>query len=376
MFETKRTEHHRRSISNIRMWFLTIAAALVATVAAPHTARAETAETGRTVDVGETGYDTKRLVMASACPHACPWGELGEFVQEAMDDEGYEIILCRNCNRAEGPRIVAKAAHPPELIDGDIEHGTLERVDAPIDFGVTEANMFRWAYNGQYIYAKDGPYPNLRLIARIEDPTYLLVAAKAELGIESLAEIRERKLPVRILADFQPSTIPVLEHYGLDKESLASWGGELAEPNNVTGETPFDVIISSLASPANNPESDFWTILASTHDLDFLDLPEELLEEMANEELGMQRVTARWGVLRGVDRAIETVGRSGEVIMAREDMPDEIAYTLASAIDHNRDELKWFVRPYSIDPNTVWDGKGVPLHPGAESYYREMEYMD
>ncbi len=373
MYQNRTTGHEMRRTAPIGLWFMTIAAALLAALAVPQQA---SAETGKTVDVGETGYDTKRLVMASACPHACPWGELGEFVQEAMADEGYEIILCRNCNRAEGPRIVAKAAHPPELVDGDFEHGTTERVDAPIDFGVTEANMFRWAYEGQYIYAKDGPYPNLRLIARIEDPTYLLVAAKAELGIESLAEIRERKLPVRILADFQPSTMPVLDYYGLDKESLAGWGGELTSPRDVTAETPFDIIISSLASPANNPESDYWTILASTHDLTFLDLPEELLDAMADDQLGMQRVTARWGVLRGVDRAIETVGRSGEVIMARADMPDEIAYALARAIDRNRGELKWFVRPYSLDPQTVWDGKGVPLHPGAQSYYREMEYMD
>lgn len=326
-------------------------------------------------EVGPTGYATKRLVLASACPEACPWGELGEFVRDAMEEEGYEIILCRNCNRAEGPRIVANASLPPPLVEGDIRHGTTTRVKAPIDFGITEASMMAWAYRGEHIYAKDGPQEHLRLIARIEDPTYLLVAIRPGLGISNLAEIRERKLPVRILTDGQPSEQPVLDYYGIHKEALESWGGEIAAPRDVTADTPFDVIISSLASPANNPESSFWTTLMVAHELTFLDLADDLLDKMV-KEADMVRTTARWGVLRGVDRSISTVGRSGEVVFARADMPDEIAYAAARAIDRNRGELKWFVRPYSIDPRTVGYGQGVPLHPGAKRYYQEMGYLD
>jgi TRAP-type uncharacterized transport system substrate-binding protein len=325
-------------------------------------------------EVGPTGFATKRLVLASACPEACPWGELGEFVRDAMKPAGYEIILCRNCNRTEGPRIVGEARFPPPLLEDDLRHGTLKRIKARIDFGITEASMMKWAYEGKFIYAKDGPYPNLRLIARIEDPTYLLVAVKPGLGITSLADIRARKLPVRIMTWMQPSEAPVLEYYGLDRESLKSWGGSIVTPKDVTADTPFDVVISSLASPANNPESSFWTKLTVYHNLKFLELPQDLRNQMV-AKLDMISVSARWGILPGVDRTIASLGRSGEVVFARDDMPDDVAYAAAKAIDKHRGELKWFVRPYSIDPNTVGDGRGVPLHPGAERYYREMGYI-
>jgi TRAP-type uncharacterized transport system substrate-binding protein len=343
--------------------------------AMPAYAQEEPVADERWLDVGETGFGTGRLVLASACPEACPWGELGEFVRDSMEPAGYEIILCRNCNRAEGPRIVGKADFPPPLVKGDFEHGTTHRVKAPIDFGITEASMMEWAYKGEHIYAKDGPYRNLRLIARIEDPTYLLVAVKPELGIRSLAEIRERKLPVRILIPGQPTEWPVLDYFGLDRESVESWGGSVGMPDEITLDTRFDVIVSSLASPANNPESAFWTTLTVAHDLEFLDLPEDLLDRLV-KDTDMIRTTARWGILRGVDRAIPTVGRSGEVVFARDDMPDQVAYDAAKAIDQNRGDLKWFVRPYSLDPRTVTDGGDVPLHPGAERYYREVGYMN
>ena len=37
-------------------------------------------------------------------------------------------------------------------------------------------------------------------------------------------------------------------------------------------------IVSSMASPANNPESAFWTEFSQKHDLRFLELPEDLLQ--------------------------------------------------------------------------------------------------
>lgn len=333
---------------------------------------------GETIDVGRTGFDLKRPVMASACPHACPWGELGEFVQAAMKPAGYEVILCRNCNREKGAPIVSRRGIPPALDAGDLRVGTTQRVNGPVDFGVTESGMLSMAYEGKGMYAGQAPLPNLRLIAKLEDPTYLLVAVRKDLGVTDLAQIRERKLPVRILADFQPSTTPVLDYYGLSREAVASWGGSfgnaLEAADRQQENAPFDVVVSSLASPANNPESSFWTRLSQLYDLRFLDLPEPLLARMA-KEVPMERAVARWGLLRGVDRPIPTVARSGETVFARADLSDADAYAIAKAIDRSRLELRWLVRPYSYDTGTVWKNGPVPLHPGAARYYREMGYM-
>jgi hypothetical protein len=41
-------------------------------------------EAQETLDVGKTGWDVKRPVMAAACESGCPWGELGDFIKESM----------------------------------------------------------------------------------------------------------------------------------------------------------------------------------------------------------------------------------------------------------------------------------------------------
>jgi hypothetical protein len=330
---------------------------------------------GKTVEVGETGFSTKRPVLASACPHACPWGELGDFVRDAMRPLGYDVVLCRNCNGAEGPRIVSGAQRPPQLKPSDLWVGTDERVDAPVDFGITESGFLSWAYNGRHMYEKGGPYRNLRLIAKIEDPYYLFVAVKADSEITDLAQIKNRRMPVRILATEFPTSQPVLDYYGLTRKAVESWGGSFVEFKHPHDDYEFDVIVSDLGAPTNNPESSYWPRLTQKYDLKFLQLPEDLLSELANVSPGMSRVTAKWGLLRGIDRPIATVARSGEAVFARTDMPDQAAYDIAKAIDEHRGALKWYARSFSYDSQTVWQNFDIPLHPGAERYYREKGYM-
>jgi len=327
-----------------------------------------------TMDVGQTGFAVKRPVFASACPHACPWGELGDFVKETLGPYGYEVILCRNCNRDRGPRIVSTNGKPPALDAIDALTGTTTRVDAGVDFGVTASGMLTTAYRGSGGYARGGPYKNLRLIAKIEDPTYLLVAVKKESGITDLSQIKEKKLSVKILAG--GGATEVLGYYGLDRKAIEALGGSLGRSMGATSGTAFDIIIDQMGSSSMNPESSQWTSLSEAHELLFLQLPEELLTNLEKEsEVTVHRVTVKWGFLRGIDRPIKTIARSGESIFCREDTPEQAAYDIAKAIDEQRGNLKWYVRPYSYNPRTVWQNDEVPLHPGAARYYREAGYM-
>lgn len=341
-------------------------AALAALLLSPAAAASEPASVeDRVVNVGETGWQLQRPVMAAACPHACPWGEIGDFVHGAMATLGYDVVLCRNCNRDRGPRLVATRQQSPPLDAIDLHVGTTERINAPPDFGVTAAGFLGRAY------ATD--HKNLRLIARIEDPLYLLVAVRADSGIHDLADIVRESMAVRVLAG--GGAAEVLGHYGLTPERVAALGGSVALSMGATADAEFDVIIDSLGSSAMNPESSQWTALSQAHELRFLTLPEPLLAALAAQP-DYEPVTVKWGFLRGIDREIPTVGRTGEVVFARDDTPDDAAYDLARAIDRHRQELKWYVRPYSYDPRTVWHSQGVPLHSGAERYYLEAGYME
>jgi TRAP-type uncharacterized transport system substrate-binding protein len=56
-------------------------------------------------------------------------------------------------------------------------------------------------------------------------------------------------------------------------------------------------------------------------------------------------------------------------------MPDSFAYDVAKAINEHRDLLKFGLIHFSYDSRTVWKAQNLPLHPGAERYYREVGYI-
>jgi len=324
------------------------------------------------LDVGKTGWDVKRPVMAGACETGCPWGELADFVQASMKPYGYSVIICRNCNRSYGPRLVSENSYPPPLDEINLQDGVNVRIDARVDFGVTSSAMLANAYRN----APPGkePYRNLRLIAKIEDPFYYLVAIKKESGIKDFARIKQQQLPVKIMGT-DGNMLAILKYYGITPEDIKAWGGKMGVSLDEAIKGDFDVISGFLASPALNPESAWWTTLSQKFDLYFLELPEDLLKLLAQQNIDAEVVEAHYGLLKGVNRRIKTLGRSGESVFARDDTPEQAAYDLAKAIDENHAALKWFIRIYTYDSKTAWSNFGVPLHPGAERYYKEVGYM-
>ncbi|MBN2425314.1 MAG: hypothetical protein JXB44_09840 [Calditrichaceae bacterium] len=310
--------------------------------------------------------------MAAACDNGCPWGELGDFVKDAMKPYGYSVILCRNCNRWYGPGLVSEHDYPPPLDEINLEDGVNVRIDAPVDFGVTSSAMLSSAYHN--MLANKGPYRNLRLIAKIEEPFYFLVAARKESGIKDIKHIKEQHLSVKIVGADR-SIMTILKYYGITAEDIQTWGGKMGVSIGDALKGEFDIISGFLASPAMNPESSYWTTLSQKFDLYFLELPEDLLKLIAEQNVDADFVEVQNSMLRGIHRRIRTLGRSGEAIFVRDDTPDQSAYDLAKAIDENHGALKWFIRVYTYDPKTVWQNFDVPLHPGAEKYYREVGYM-
>ena len=323
-----------------------------------------------------TGIAEKRPVFGGACK-ICPWGAMAEVVQAAMKPYGYDVQICYNCNGAEAPRIVSEARLPPPYKPDPAVPEILAPRNVPglgpIDFGAVAVQFLRDAYRGTGIYAKEKPRANLRLIANIQDPSYIRVAAKADTGITDLAQIREKRWPIRILsAGIGSNASAILAHFGLSREAIEAAGGRV-------GNTPelrenFDVAIGGGGVMTTAPEWRIWTEISQKFDLNFIQLPEDLLAQLGQEG-DEERGTIPVGLYRGVERPIPTVVRTGTVIYGRADMPDDFAYLVARAMDEQQELLQWRHLNFSYNLHNVWKAYEVPLHPGAARYYQERGYM-
>lgn len=332
---------------------------------------------GETFAGTATGIAAKKPVFGGAC-RLCPWGAMAEFVRDAMEPYGYDVQVCYNCNAADAPRIVAEARRPPPYRPSDHLPETLAPRNTPglgaVDFGAVAVSFLRNAYRGTAMYAADGPRPNLRLIANIQDPSYVLAAAKAETGITDLSQVREKRWPVRIFsAGIGGANVPnILAHYGLSPAEIEAAGGAVGNTPELRED--FDVVIGGAGVMTTAPEWDVWTEISLDNDLVFLELPDELLAKLAeggDQQLG----TVPVGLYPGVVRPLPTVVRTGTVVYGRDDMPDDFAYAVAKAIDEQQHLLQWKHLAFSYNIHNVWKAFEVPLHPGAERYYKERGYL-
>ncbi len=321
------------------------------------------------------GVAAKRPVLQAACRY-CPWGVLADVVKKAMASYGYDVAVCHACSGEDGARLVSRRMTPPEVTDRQFAQGTPLQPRAPIDFGVTNAEYVERAFAGKASYTRDGPMTNLRMFARIESPAYLMIAVTKSSGITDLRQIAERKMPVRVLAGVAGglgSLDAVLDYFEIDRRDVAAWGGKILAGNALLLNPDFDVMLG-VGVLANYPEGGMWYQMTQQKDLVFLPIPEGLRRKLV-AETGAIPVDLPFRYMRGVgDDPIPTVGYSGVMIYGRDDLPDSFAYDVARALDEKRDLIRWTNQPFSLDPLTVADGGGVPLHPGVARYYGERGY--
>jgi TRAP transporter TAXI family solute receptor len=325
---------------------------------------------------GQADIKQKKPVFGGAC-EICPWGAMAEVVKAAMSVYGYDVQICHNCNGADAPRIVGDARTPPPYRPDPSVPEILAPRNAPglgtVDFGAVAIQFLRNAYRGTGAYAREKPRTNLCLIANIQDPSYVLVATKAETGITNLSQLREKRRPVRILiAGIGGDSTRILAHYGLSRETIQAAGGHVG--SKADDQEKFDVVIGGAGVMTTAPEWKIWTEISQKFNLKFIQLPEDLLAELAREG-EQERGVIPPGLYRGVVRPIPTVVRTGTAIYCRDDLPDDFVYLVAKAMDEQQQLLQWSHLNFSYNVHTVWKGYEVPLHPGAARYYKEKGYL-
>ncbi|MFP5205108.1 MAG: TAXI family TRAP transporter solute-binding subunit [Acidobacteriota bacterium] len=325
--------------------------------------------------VHATGIKLKKPVFGGAC-RLCPWGAMAQTVKDAMRFYGYDVQICHNCNAAAAPVIVSEAKLPPPYRKDPAVSVAMAPPNkpglGPIDFGATAVQFLCGAYDGTGIYARQKAMKNLRLIANIQSPWYLVVAARTDSGITDFSQVRQKHWPVRIFAAANdPMVKEILAYYGLSVESITSAGGYVGGSN--ADLSNFDLIIHG-GFMTTAPEFRVLNEVSQKYDLTYLELPDPLLAKLAQEPQ-IERGTIPVGLFRGVERTIPTVVRDGTVVYTRDDVPDSFAYDVARAMDQHQDLLQWTNQDFSYNVHNVWKACGVPLHPGAARYYREAGYM-
>ncbi len=110
---------------------------------------------------------------------------------------------------------------------------------------------------------------------------------------------------------------------------------------------------------------------AASPGIRFLEIGPEEKARLLKELPGMVEVTLPKGMYPGMEKDNHTVG-SYFPILLNKNMPDELAYRITKVIWENLKEVQ-SVGAFgkAIKLETAFEGLSIPVHPGAERYYKE-----
>ncbi len=281
----------------------------------------------------------------------------------------------------------------------DVVPTPLAGIPTPILVGVKkeynislmQSDIAGWAYNGRTDIWPDYPeegIKNIRVLTALMDRyTYGMAVTKdfaEKYDVWTVEDLVEKKPPIRL------RTLPsgaggelrarlVLKEFGLSYDDIKAWGGEVVHADfktNITAimdghaDSLWHVIVKG--HPA-------WTELTTMVDMVFLSMGEELINSLVKKYNSLPTaIEPDWG-FKGVTKEVPTDLGWTTVLIVRDDMPNEIAYSLIKALDENREKL-FTAAPglKNFDPKESWKPEyrsNVPLHPGAETYFKEKGYM-
>jgi len=220
---------------------------------------------------------------------------------------------------------------------------------------------------------------NLRSIACFYESVAHL-AISADLGISSFEEIIENKIPIRISIGSAEGTgeggfIKLVSLYGVTLEDMEAWGCKLYRVGNSESADLFaDGQIDGMWKVTSAPTPTL-TQAATNTDLVMVTFSEEIIEGM-KKEYGYSGFTIRKEAYAFMNEDYNTFTEY-TILIASSETSDETAYKITKAIHENLD--------YISSVHSSLEGKTaesliqnlqIPLHPGAEKYYREAGLID
>ena len=241
---------------------------------------------------------------------------------------------------------------------------------------VNPSALLTQAYRGTGLYTS--PLP-VRIIASYPSWDRFVVAVHPRLGIRSLADIAERRLALRISIreDATHSTRVLIDQllpmYGFTLTDAEGWGATLQLNGPPMDRRRLAALKDGSVDVVFDEGIRGWLPTALENGLQVLELEADVMARL--EAIGWRRATLPRDRFPLLQRDMSVIDYSGWPLYTRAELPDDVAYRICESIAQRASEIPWerdtFQGAHLLGDDAETTPRDVPLHPGAERWYRE-----
>jgi len=241
---------------------------------------------------------------------------------------------------------------------------------------VNPSGFLTQAYRGTGLFSE--PLP-VRVLAIYPSWDRFVYVVHPRTGLKSIAEIKEKRYPLRlsIREDKAHSTRVLVDQtlaaYGFTLADLESWGGSLQLNGGPGDKRRLDALHAGTIDAIFDEGLILWFEQALAAGMKPIPLDEPVFAKL--QAIGWRRVTIPARHYPHLEANHDCLDYGGWPLYTRASLPDEDAYKVCAAIYARKDEIFWedsFTGIGQLGQDTPATPRDVPLHPGAERWYREQ----
>ncbi len=236
-----------------------------------------------------------------------------------------------------------------------------------VEMAFSQANVTYWSYTGTGIYKEEPVVTNLRGIASLYPETIHIIATKAS-GIKSIEDLKGKRVGVGAPnSGTEADARIIVNTHGLTWDDMRAEYIDFQE----VAQRLIDGQIDAGFVTAGYPTSSVIDV-ATKRDIVLVPISEEKAKELATKFPYYGIVNIPSGIYKGVEESVRSLATPALWICDAKLSPT-LVYKMTKALWEHRDILeKVHAKGKDITLDTALDGMGIPLHPGAELYYKEV----
>ncbi|AIF80992.1 TRAP transporter solute receptor, TAXI family protein [endosymbiont of Acanthamoeba sp. UWC8] len=244
--------------------------------------------------------------------------------------------------------------------------------NAEMDFAIVQSDWQEYAFDGTYIFEKQGPFEKLRYVLSLHNEAFTMVVRK-DSKIVKLDDIQGKVVNIGNLGTGARATMEALMSIKGWSISTFKSATELKPEEQIEAlcNRKIDVMVVLAGHPSGMLQD-----AMSMCDTKILNVDDLLVRDFVakNYEYSMTKIPG--GLYVGETEDINTFGLKA-LLLTTTDTSSEIVYEVTKSVFEDLSNFKKLHPVFvNLEPSAmINEGRAIPIHPGAMKYYQEKGYV-
>ena len=242
--------------------------------------------------------------------------------------------------------------------------------DGEVQLALAQNDVMSYAYTGTELFEGD-PVTSLSTVATLYAEVCQIVVDPAS-GINSVADLKGKRVSVGDAGSgTEANARQILAAYGLSFDDITVNNLGFGDSATAMKDKKIDAFFVTAGTPTTAISE-----LAATNEIKILSLDEDVMASLMNDYSFYTEYTIPAGSYTNYDEEVKTLTVKATLVAANS-LDEETVYNITKALFDNLETLQASnAKASELSLESAVEGVSVPLHPGAEKYYKEAGVVE